>query len=217
MVPKLTVRPSVLRTTSAVTPDSRKWRDGTERRRFTVTATDGTSQDVQAWQGPPLPQHGFGTDEHVSKPGSTRDFYIREPTLVLEAMRKPEDMSNENKAASLQYQHDIIYGRTQQHDAPEPNMNTMNPARPPRPQPPKRQDHVMTYAKAARGQRKQGKSAGTSTSQQQARQEFQEGPQEKSNHAVNIRESTSPSRPTLCAIGHQTRAFKQFSNNFKMG
>ncbi|KAL3224148.1 hypothetical protein MRX96_026730 [Rhipicephalus microplus] len=60
---------------------------------------DGTSQDVQAWQGPPLPQRGFGTDEHVSQPGSTIVSYIRAPTLVLEAMRKPEDMSNEGSFA----------------------------------------------------------------------------------------------------------------------
>lgn len=64
----------------------------------------------------------------------------------------------------------------------------------------------MTYAQAARGQRKQGKSAGTSTSQQQARQETQEGPQEKSNNVVNIRESTSTSRlvsvtqPENCSV-----------------
>ncbi|KAH8034022.1 hypothetical protein HPB51_019087 [Rhipicephalus microplus] len=74
-------------------------------------------------------------------------------------------------------------------------MNTMNPGRPPRPPAPKRQDPVMTYAQAARGQRKQGKSAGTPTSQQQARQESQEGLQQKSNHVVHIRESMSTSRP----------------------
>ncbi|KAL3220889.1 hypothetical protein MRX96_005325 [Rhipicephalus microplus] len=79
---------TVLRTTSAVTPDSRKWCDGTEGQRITVTVADGTSQDVQVWQGPPLPQRGFGTDEHVRQPGSTRVSYIRAPTLVLEAMRK---------------------------------------------------------------------------------------------------------------------------------
>ncbi|KAL3194616.1 hypothetical protein MRX96_046025 [Rhipicephalus microplus] len=60
---------------------------------------DGTSQNVQAWQGPPLPQRGFGTDEHVSQPGSTMVSYIRAPTLVLEAMRKPGDMSNDGSSA----------------------------------------------------------------------------------------------------------------------
>ncbi|KAH8034807.1 hypothetical protein HPB51_002976 [Rhipicephalus microplus] len=110
-----------------------------------------------------------------------------------------------NKAASLQYQHDIIYGRTQQDDAPEPNMNTINPARPPRPQASKRQDPVMTYAQAARGKRKQEKREGTSTSQQQARKESQEGPQEKSNPMVNTRESTSTSHPKYCAESSSRR------------
>ncbi|KAH8019169.1 hypothetical protein HPB51_017396 [Rhipicephalus microplus] len=81
------------------TPRHAKWCDGTEGQRITVTVADGTSQDVQVWQGPPLPQPGFGTDEHVRQPGSTRVSYIRAPTLVLEAMRKGEDMSNEVSSA----------------------------------------------------------------------------------------------------------------------
>ncbi|KAL1417522.1 hypothetical protein MTO96_000619 [Rhipicephalus appendiculatus] len=110
-------------------------------------------------------------------------------------VNKDGSFSVTNKAASLQHQHDIIYGRTQQRGAPEPNMNTMNPARPPRPQEPKHQDPAMTYAQAARGQRNREQSVGTSTSQHQARQESQERSQEKSNHVVSNRQSTSTSLP----------------------
>ncbi|KAL1424140.1 hypothetical protein MTO96_003638 [Rhipicephalus appendiculatus] len=66
-------------------------------------------------------------------------------------VNKDGSFSVTNKAASLQHQHDIICGRTQQRGAPEPNMNTMNTARPPRSQEPIRQDPAMTYAQAARG------------------------------------------------------------------
>ncbi|KAL1476524.1 hypothetical protein MTO96_036439 [Rhipicephalus appendiculatus] len=60
---------------------------------------DGTNQDVQAWQGPPLPQRGFGTGEPVSQSGTARVSYIRAPTLVLEAMRRAESMSDEASSA----------------------------------------------------------------------------------------------------------------------
>ncbi|KAL3247404.1 hypothetical protein MRX96_057068 [Rhipicephalus microplus] len=102
------------------------------------------------------------------------------------------------KVLSRQHPLDIYWIESKalkEHDTPEHNMNTMKPARPTRPQAPKRQDPVKTYAQVARGQRKQEKRARTLTSQQQAGQEPQEGPKEKSNHVVNIRESTSTSRP----------------------
>ncbi|KAL1473375.1 hypothetical protein MTO96_038731 [Rhipicephalus appendiculatus] len=54
---------------------------------------------MQAWQGPPLPQRGFGTDESVSQPATARVSYIRAPTLILEAMRKAESMSDEASSA----------------------------------------------------------------------------------------------------------------------
>lgn len=101
----------------------------------------------------------------------------------------------QNKAAALQHQHDIIYGRTQQRGAPEPNKNTMKPAQPPRPQVPKHQDASMTYAKVARGPQNRGQSFGTSPSQQQVRQEPQEGPRQKNNPVTNIRQNTSTPQP----------------------
>ncbi|KAL3185708.1 hypothetical protein MRX96_028611 [Rhipicephalus microplus] len=76
-----------------------KWFNGTERRRFTITVADGTSQDGQAGQRPPLLKWGFGTNEHASQPGSARVSHIRAPTLVLEAMRNAGDMSNEVSSA----------------------------------------------------------------------------------------------------------------------
>lgn len=96
--------------------------------------------------------------------------------------------------AAFQYQHDIIYGHTQQHDAPEPNMYSMKRAWPSRPQTPLRQDPLLTYVQGARGQRKQEQSVETSKSQQEVRKESQEGPQEKGNHLVSIPQSKSTLR-----------------------
>ncbi|KAL1435591.1 hypothetical protein MTO96_000246 [Rhipicephalus appendiculatus] len=64
-----------------------------------ATVAEGTDRDVRAWQGPPLPQRGFGTDEPVSQPGAAKVSYIRPPTLVLEATRKAENMSEEASSA----------------------------------------------------------------------------------------------------------------------
>ncbi|KAL1468863.1 hypothetical protein MTO96_041207, partial [Rhipicephalus appendiculatus] len=50
-------------------------------------------------RGPPLPQRVFGTDEPVSQPGAAKASYIRPLTLVLEATRKADNMSDEAKSA----------------------------------------------------------------------------------------------------------------------
>ncbi|KAH7939050.1 hypothetical protein HPB52_005226 [Rhipicephalus sanguineus] len=60
---------------------------------------EGTDRDVRVWQGPPLPQRGFGPDEPVSQPGAARASYIRPPKLVLEATRKAENMLDEASSA----------------------------------------------------------------------------------------------------------------------
>lgn len=83
----------------------------------------------------------------------------------------------------------------QQRGAPEPNMNTMNPARPPRPLLPNHQDTVKTYAQVARGLRNREESVGSSPSQHQSRQEPQEGSRQKINHVASSPQSTSTSHP----------------------